>query len=124
MPFCEMRLGDNPAMPSPLRRMRPEVGRMTPVRQLKNVLLPAPLGPMMARISPRLTSKSTELSAVRPPNRTVSASVRRIGALPRSTPAEEDDWSEGAAVTFAYLRAWRFVGWRSPAPKGRGHRWD
>ena len=53
MPFCEMRLGGRPVMFSPLNRMRPEVGRMTPVRQLKNVLLPAPLGPMMARISPR-----------------------------------------------------------------------
>ena len=45
MPFCEMRLGGRPAMFSPLNRMRPEVGRMTPVRQLKNVLLPAPFGP-------------------------------------------------------------------------------
>ena len=52
MPFCEMRLGGRPAMFSPLNRTRPEVGRMTPVRQLKKVLLPAPFGPMMARISP------------------------------------------------------------------------
>ena len=61
MPFCEMRLGGRPAMFSPLNRMRPEVGRMTPVRQLKKVLLPAPFGPMMARISPRLTSKLTPI---------------------------------------------------------------
>ena len=53
MPFCEMRSGGRPVMSSPLNRMRPEVGRSTPVRQLKKVLLPAPFGPMMARISPR-----------------------------------------------------------------------
>ena len=53
MPFCEMRLGGRPVMSSPLNTMRPAVGRSTPVRQLKNVLLPAPFGPMMARISPR-----------------------------------------------------------------------
>ena len=29
------------------------MGRSTPVRQLKNVLFPAPFGPMIARISPR-----------------------------------------------------------------------
>ena len=50
MPFCEIRLGGSPAMSSPLNRIRPEVGRSTPVRQLKKVLLPAPFGPMIARI--------------------------------------------------------------------------
>src|SRR5262249_60561457 len=78
MPRREMRSGVEPAMSVPLKRMRPLVGRRTPVRQLKNVLLPAPLGPMIARISPRGTAKLTLLSAVSPPNRTVSLSVRRI----------------------------------------------
>ena len=59
MPFCEIRLGGRPVMSSPLNTMRPAVGRSTPVRQLKKVLLPAPFGPMMARISPRWTSKLT-----------------------------------------------------------------
>ena len=101
MPLCEMRLGGRPVMLWPLKRMRPEVGRMTPVRQLKNVLLPAPFGPMMARISPRPTSKSTLLSAVRPPKRTVSASVRRAGAeaLSGPTAVEADDRREVSAVT-------------------------
>src|SRR5262245_50242214 len=86
MPFCEMRLGGRPAMSSPSNTIRPLVGRSTPVRQLKNVLLPAPFGPMMARISPGRTSKLTALSAVKPPKRTVRASVRMIGssAPPRS----------------------------------------
>src|SRR2546422_7166837 len=102
MPFWEIRLGGSPAMFSPLNSTRPEVGLMTPVRQLKKVLLPAPLGPMMARISPWATSKLTLLSAVRPPKRTVSPSVRKIGAtaaLPRSALAEEDDWRERSADT-------------------------
>ena len=62
MPFCEIALDDRPVMSSPLKKMRPEVGRSTPVRQLKKVLLPAPFGPMMARISSRATSKLTLLT--------------------------------------------------------------
>ena len=80
MPFCEILLEDRPVMSSPLKTMRPPVGRSTPVRQLKKVLLPAPFGPMMARTSSRATSKLTWLSAARPPKRTVSSSVVRIGA--------------------------------------------
>src|SRR3990172_6734648 len=66
-------------MSSPLKTIRPPVGGRTPVTQLKNVLLPAPLGPMMARISPAGSEKVTLLRAVRPPNRMVSPSVRRGG---------------------------------------------
>src|SRR5215813_2210506 len=80
MPRREIRSGGRPAMSAPPKRMRPLVGRRTPVRQLKNVLLPAPFGPMIARISPRGTAKLTLLSAVSPPNRTVSPSVRSIGS--------------------------------------------
>ena len=54
MPFCEISFDGRPVMSSPLNMMRPEVGRSTPVRQLKKVLLPAPFGPMMARTSPRV----------------------------------------------------------------------
>ena len=54
-PLWEIRCGGSPATSSPFRKMRPLVGRSTPVTQLKKVLLPAPLGPMMARISPRGT---------------------------------------------------------------------
>src|SRR5215470_17048897 len=79
IPRWEIRSGDRPVMSSPARKIAPDVGRRTPVRQLKNVLLPAPLGPMMARTSPSLTEKSTPLSAVSPPNRIVSFSVRNSG---------------------------------------------
>src|SRR3990172_5904261 len=68
----------SPAMSSPSKTIRPAVGRSTPVTQLKNVDFPAPFGPMIARTSPRGTATETSLSAVSPPNRTVSRSVRRI----------------------------------------------
>src|SRR5581483_263662 len=80
IPAREIRFGGRPAMSCPSKTMRPAVGRRTPVRQLKNVDLPAPLGPMIARISPGTALKFTPLSAVRPPNRTVRPSVRRIEA--------------------------------------------
>src|SRR5215831_19597273 len=64
---------------SPLNTIRPLVGRITPVKELKNVDLPAPFGPMIPRISPRATEMLTLLTAARPPNRTVRASVFRSG---------------------------------------------
>src|SRR5436305_171809 len=86
MPLREMRSGDAPVMSSPSNRMCPEEGRNTPVRQLKNVLLPAPFGPIIARTSPCSTAKLTRLSAVRPPKRTVRSSVDNNDAAPVSTP--------------------------------------
>src|SRR5579872_2785607 len=82
--------------------MRPLLGRSTPVRQLKNVLLPAPFGPMMARTSPRATSKLTFDRAASPPKRTDSSSVLRIGTgtAPRASAGERmsvEDW----ALTYA-----------------------
>src|SRR5690606_11456828 len=43
-----------------------------PVRTLNTVVLPAPLGPMMLKISPSWTTKSTSSTARRPPNSMVS----------------------------------------------------
>src|SRR2546425_2721946 len=78
-----MRCGGSPAMSSPSNMILPAVGRSTPVTQLKNVDLPAPFGPIMARISPGCTAMETLLSAVSPSKRTVRPSVHRIGAPPR-----------------------------------------
>ena len=67
--------------------------QIEPVRQLKNVVLPAPLGPINPMISPSLTRKSTESTATRPPNRIVTSSATgrvshclgaRIGNIDRS----------------------------------------
>ncbi len=40
--------------------------------QLKNVVLPAPLGPMTLTICPSCSSKSSVFTAIRPPNRLVT----------------------------------------------------
>ena len=98
MPAREIRFGGNPVMSAPLSRMRPEVGRSTPVTQLKKVLLPAPFGPMMARISPRRISRLTLLSAVRPPKRMVSASVRSTGAVSPPRLSAGEDVATGASA--------------------------
>src|SRR5712691_3527721 len=45
------------------------------------VVFPAPLGPIMAKISPSSTLMSTALTAVRPPNRLVSARVSSSGMV-------------------------------------------
>ncbi len=50
MPLREIAFEGRPVISSPSKMMRPPLGRSTPVRQLKNVLLPAPFGPMMAWI--------------------------------------------------------------------------
>src|ERR1700736_897618 len=94
MPLREMRSGESPVMSSPLNRMRPDEGRSTPVRQLKNVLLPAPFGPITARISPRGSSKLMALSGATPPKRMPRSSVRSTGG---EAPAPAD--SAGASAT-------------------------
>jgi len=52
----------------PSKNTEPAVGLYWPVRQLKNVVLPAPFGPMSPMISPDFTSMLTSLTAFRPPN--------------------------------------------------------
>src|SRR5262245_9504038 len=79
MALREMTCGGSPAMSWPEKMMRPRVGRSKPVRQLKHVDLPAPLGPMIPRIWPSGTARETLLRAASPPKWTVSPSVRRIG---------------------------------------------
>src|SRR5215470_223648 len=87
----------------PSKTMRPPVGRSTPVRQLKKVDLPAPLGPMMARISPRRTLTETLLSAVRPPKRIERPSVLRITGAGPPRPAPAGATSGRGAVTLGEL---------------------
>ena len=50
--------------------------------QLKNVVLPAPLGPMIATIDLCGTAKSTSLTATRPPKRFVTPLASRTLPLP------------------------------------------
>src|ERR1035437_4720213 len=51
----------------PLNRMVPAVGCRSPARQLKNVLLPAPFGPIRPTMSPSVTLRSAPSTARKPP---------------------------------------------------------
>ncbi len=53
----------------PRKDTAPDVGVTSPVRQLKNVVLPAPLGPMSPTISRSPTERSTASTASSPPKR-------------------------------------------------------
>lgn len=57
---------------------RPSEQRYTPLRRLRSVLFPAPLGPITARISPALTERSSPLNALKPLNRSESKLLSRM----------------------------------------------
>src|SRR3954452_561634 len=72
-----------PPMLLPWNSTSPDVGAYTPVIALKQVVLPAPFGPIRPRISPGRMSNETSSSATTPPNRIVtfrSASSASAGA--------------------------------------------
>jgi hypothetical protein len=64
----------------------PSVGRYRPVNMLKNVVLPAPFGPMIVAIVRGGTWNDTPSTAVSPPNCFVRFRVSRT-AVPDSGPA-------------------------------------
>src|SRR4051794_36163079 len=67
----------------PRKRMLPSVGWASPARQLKNVLLPAPLGPIRPMISPSATSRSAPSTALNEPNAlTMACASRNTGRAP------------------------------------------
>src|SRR5258707_5988529 len=70
-------------MSSPKKRMVPEVGRKSPVTQLKSVVLPAPLEPSTARRSPGRTVSVTSVSAASAPKSLVTP--RNSSAAPAPT---------------------------------------
>src|SRR5690348_564707 len=65
-------------MSLPLNRIRPCVGLMNLVSRLKQVVLPAPFGPISAWILPRRILKPTPRTAMKPANSLVRSSVTRI----------------------------------------------
>src|SRR3990170_3718111 len=60
--------------------MRPELGATSPVSWPISVVLPAPLGPMMACSSPARTSSTMSSQATTPPKRLVRPSICRSGS--------------------------------------------
>ena len=93
-----------PATERPRNSTSPEVGVSTPDSWLNMVLLPAPLGPISARISPAFTLKFMLLLATSPPNRRVTSFTSRIvsprvGIARRGSAAAESDTRLGGAFT-------------------------
>src|SRR5437870_5616545 len=81
-----MSAGREPVMSRPLNRMRPPVGVRKCVSRLKQVVFPAPLGPMSAWIVPRRTRKVTFFTATNPRNSLESPSVSRMRSSAISRP--------------------------------------
>src|SRR5207249_494400 len=106
MPRCAMPCGGVPAMSCPSKTIRPDVGASCPVSRLKNVVLPAPLGPMTECSEPSSTASVTALTATRAPKDFVSRSVLTRGTAPHPearprldhpAPKEQDHDHEGDA---------------------------
>ena len=66
-PSRQIARGFWPTVSSPSRLMRPLSGVFWPLSISKQVLLPAPFGPISARISPALSSNDTPRTACTPP---------------------------------------------------------
>src|SRR5579872_6384149 len=71
--------------------MLPECGIRCPVSWLISVVLPAPLGPMIACSSPCGTSRVTWSVAMMPPNRRTSFSTRSRDSATRKPPEQAHD---------------------------------
>ena len=70
--------GREPVISRPLKKMRPLVGVRKCVSKLKQVVLPAPFGPISAWMVPRRTARSTPLTAMNPLNSLVRPCVASI----------------------------------------------
>src|SRR3954453_43941 len=85
-----------------------EVGRSKPVIRLKNVVLPAPFGPIRAVMMPRCTSRWSTSTAEMPPNWRVMLSTLRMTsglAAPGSASTPAISWrrTAGSAIPFAVV---------------------
>src|SRR5262249_49337767 len=68
MPSSACASGEACVTSMPSKLMRPVVGSVSPARQLKNVDLPAPFGPIRPMISPSSMVRSAPATARRLPN--------------------------------------------------------
>src|SRR5277367_5029142 len=75
----------------PAKRMLPELGASCPVNWLISVVLPAPLGPMIACSSPLVTSSERLSVALMPPNRLTRLSTLSRGSVTRKPPEQSHD---------------------------------
>src|SRR5258706_7407387 len=75
MPRRAICAGFSPVMSAPLKWMLPRVGLRNWVSRLKQVVLPAPLGPISAWMLPRRTFRDTSCTATKPLNSLVKPRV-------------------------------------------------
>src|SRR5437899_1625799 len=87
-PRRQIAYGGRPEIRSPRNATRPASAASWPVRMLKNVVFPAPFGPMSARISPRGSSKETPSTACTPPN--VLRTPSTLSTASDTTPLRHD----------------------------------
>src|SRR4051794_8162559 len=92
-PLRARRGAGSAVMSSPAKRMRPASGLRLPASCAMNVVLPAPLGPITACVSPSTTSKSMASDALRAPKLLQRLRTSSIGLVedPCESAAEEDD---------------------------------
>ena len=74
-------LHDRPVIGVPLRRIRPAVGLVKPVRASTIVVFPAPFGPIRPTTSPGATWKLTPSTATTAPKRTVRSSISSVAGV-------------------------------------------
>src|SRR2546428_259202 len=93
MPRRQTSCGASPVMSRPFRTTVPASGRRSPVTRLKNVVLPAPFGPMIAAIWPRATPSVTPATAWKPSNalRTLCTSSTQCPRQPAADDASGAD---------------------------------
>src|SRR5688572_15382400 len=80
MPRAAIRCEGTPSIDFPSNDQSPASGLSNPVMRLKNVVLPAPLGPINAVIEPRWTSTLSTSTAVMPPKFLRTPTAVRIGS--------------------------------------------
>src|SRR3954462_13362890 len=78
--------GLEPVISRPSKKIWPRVGVRKCVSRLKQVVLPAPLGPMRAWMLPRCTLSATSFTATKPLNSFVSPRVSKIASSANPLP--------------------------------------
>src|SRR5262249_12432959 len=81
MPRRQISSGVSPSMRSPAKAIEPLSGADMPAMMLNSVVLPAPLGPMTAKIEPCATRRLTLSTASRPRKRLLTASMDRRAVM-------------------------------------------
>src|SRR5258706_11515295 len=88
IPRRQRSWGAIPVTSRSLKTTRPPSGSRCPVIRLNSVVLPAPLGPMMALIEPRGTVKDTPPTAWKPSKLLRTSCTSSTGGPPREPPPE------------------------------------